>query len=669
VERFRNFVFDGWQRAMPRERDSGLVVVVAIDERSLATWGQWPWPRTRVAELVSRIADGKPLALGLDIYFPEPDRFSPEAIAAQVAEAAPELAGRLRALESNDKVLGRALTRAPSILAVPGVDREEERYAGAPGGPPFRFVGDAGEHIRHFRGHLRNVADVDAGAASHGLVSTAPEGGVMRRVPVVATVGGHAILGLGVELVRTAVGALAELRPGPGGLVEVRFGDYAVPAQPDGNAYLRFARHDYTRYVRASDILSGDFDTGLLEGKLVLLGFIGLGLRDQANTPLGESVYGIEVHAQVAETIIEEKFLRRPGYAPWAEAAVLALFGIGLIVVVPRWTAPYSTLLLVAGAVAMVAGAAGAFQYGGLLLDPFGPVLGTALVFGTMQAGSFADVQQQQRRLREQAARVAGELHAAQRIQMGLLPDPAKVAPGEARLDLAARIEPARSVGGDFYDCFMLDDHRLFFLVADVSGKGLPASLFMASVKNILKSAAHATQGRLGRVLVRAQQETRLENPESLFVTVFVGVLDLRTGYLECVNAGHEPPWHGRPGDRAARVQGPGGPPLGVLDEEFTYPVGRLSMRAGEWLLVLSDGVTEAMNPAGAFFGADRLQACLASLGEAPASGAIVAGVCAEVHRFAAGADPADDVTLLAIGWRGPARPGADPDASGNPPA
>jgi serine phosphatase RsbU (regulator of sigma subunit) len=254
---------------------------------------------------------------------------------------------------------------------------------------------------------------------------------------------------------------------------------------------------------------------------------------------------------------------------------------------------------------------------------------------------------------------VAGELHAAQRIQMGLLPDPAKVAPGEARLDLAARIEPARSVGGDFYDCFMLDDHRLFFLVADVSGKGLPASLFMASVKNALKSAAHATQGRLGRVLARVQPETRLENPEALFVTAFIGVLDLRTGYLEFVNAGHEPPWHCRPGARPGRLQGPGGPPLGVLDEDFAYPVGRHSLRPGEWLLVLSDGITEAMNPAGVFFGVDRVQACLASLGDAPGVAEIVAGLCAEVHRFAAGAEPADDVTLLAIGWRGPA-----PDAA-----
>jgi sigma-B regulation protein RsbU (phosphoserine phosphatase) len=92
-----------------------------------------------------------------------------------------------------------------------------------------------------------------------------------------------------------------------------------------------------------------------------------------------------------------------------------------------------------------------------------------------------------------------------------------------------------------------------------------------------------------------------------------------------------------------------------VLEEDFAYPVGRHSMRPGEWLLVLSDGVTEAMNPAGAFFGADRLQACLASLGDTPAAAGIVAGVCAEVHRFAAGAEPADDVTLLAIGWPGPA--------------
>jgi serine phosphatase RsbU (regulator of sigma subunit) len=111
-------------------------------------------------------------------------------------------------------------------------------------------------------------------------------------------------------------------------------------------------------------------------------------------------------------------------------------------------------------------------------------------VFGSVVVGTLSITERQRRQLRDQAARMAGEVDAARRIQMGLLPDPADTEAGDARIKLAALLEPARTVGGDFYDCFRIDADRVFLVVGDVSGKGLPAALFMASVKSLLKSAA-----------------------------------------------------------------------------------------------------------------------------------------------------------------------------------
>ncbi|MDH5265665.1 MAG: PP2C family protein-serine/threonine phosphatase, partial [Betaproteobacteria bacterium] len=275
------------------------------------------------------------------------------------------------------------------------------------------------------------------------------------------------------------------------------------------------------------------------------------------------------------------------------------------------------------------------------------------LVFSIMQAGSLAEAQRQRQQLREQAARMAGELDAAKRIQMGLLPDPREVFAEELRADVAALLEPARTVGGDFYDCFMLDERRLFFVVADVSGKGLPASLFMASVKSILKSAALTVEGSVGGILARAQDEIRRENPESLFVTALAGVLDLETGELEYANAGHEPAWSHRPQGSAERLDSSGGPPLCVLDI-YSYPSTRRSLVRGEWLLALSDGATEAMNTAKEFFGSERLRTSLGWLGDDADATGIVTRVRDDVRRFSGAAEPADDLTLLAIRWNGP---------------
>ena len=653
VERVHYGVFDGYQRFFPRERKADLVTVVAIDERAIAEYGQWPWPRTRVAELVSLIADAKPAALALDIFFAEPDRYSPAALE-KVINLPPDLAASLRKLDSSDAVLGRALKRVPTALAVVGLDQQDPRYAGSPGGPPFRFAGGVEEGIRQFRGHLHNTKEVDAGAASHGLVSIDFEGGVARRLPFVSRVGVHGVAGLGPELVRLAVGGPLTVGPGKLGLLELQLGDYRVPLQPDGRAFVHYGRSNPSRFVLASDILGGRVDLAPLEGKLVLVGFTGLGLQDLAVTSLGESVPGVENHAQAAEAILEERFLGRLPMAPRIEALAMLLFGLTLFFVVPRASAPRAAAVLAGGIVLLVGAGVVAFRQWGLLFDPLAPALGGTLVFLGMQAGSLAEAQRQRQQLREQAARMAGELDAAKRIQMGLLPDPREVFAAEPRVDVAAVLEPARTVGGDFYDCFMLDDRRLFFVVADVSGKGLPASLFMASVKSILKSTALTVEGTVGGVLARAQDEVQRENAESLFVTALAGVLDLETGDLELSNAGHEPAWVHRPREGVERLEAAGGPPLCVM-ETFAYPATRRTLVPGEWILAISDGATEAQNRDRAFFGAERLRTTLGWVSEGTDAHEIVKRVRDDVQRFADGAEPADDLTLLAIRWKGPA--------------
>src|SRR5258708_35584182 len=151
----------------------------------------------------------------------------------------------------------------------------------------------------------------------------------------------------------------------------------------------------------------------------------------------------------------------------------------------------------------------------GLLLSVRAPALAALAVFAALLGATFAEADRQRRLLREAQGRVAGELEAARRIQMGLLPAPRSLFAGEARFALDALLEPARTVGGDFYDCFMVDQHRLFFAVGDVSGKGLPASLFMALSKSLLKSIAlRAERLDPGPILVRASAEISRDNPE-----------------------------------------------------------------------------------------------------------------------------------------------------------
>jgi len=325
--------------------------------------------------------------------------------------------------------------------------------------------------------------------------------------------------------------------------------------------------------------------------------------------------------------------------------------GLLLVAAVPKLRAASSVALVACLLAGLVASGAIAFRSQGLLVDVATPAIAWAVVFALVLAGTLGEADRQRRQLRLQAARVAGELDAARRIQMGLLPLPRVVFAHEPRVDLDALLEPARSVGGDLYDCFMVDDRRLFLVVGDVSGKGLPAALFMASVKSLAKNAALRGEEAVGDWLARANGEILRENPESLFVTAFAALLDLADGTLEFSNAGHEPPWVRRPGGAPRRLEHEGGPPLGVL-EDFAYPTARHQFAAGEWLCVVTDGVTEAMNARRELYGSARLKSVLEAVPEGAEAGDVIAAVKRDVAAFVGVAEVADDLTLMVLRWK-----------------
>ena len=212
-------------------------------------------------------------------------------------------------------------------------------------------------------------------------------------------------------------------------------------------------------------------------------------------------------------------------------------------------------------------------------------------------------------------------------------------------------MQPARKVGGDLYDFFKADDDHVFFIIGDVSGKGLNASIFMAVVKALAKSAALRGTENVEDVLKTANAEVSRENPEAMFVTAFAGLLNLKTGRLVYCNAGHEPPLLLREGDDPVRLVSSGGPPLCVL-EDYQYGSAEHWLAPGHTLCLVTDGVTEAMNAAGELYGAGRLSALLGGLPAVDPT-MVVNAIETDVAEFSRGAEPADDLTVLALQWRG----------------
>ena len=662
--------FDTYQVISPRRIVQTPAIVVEIDDKSIKALGQWPWPRSQLADLVDAIARQRPAAIGVDILMPEVDPLSPERLMERARKLSPGFASELATQPSNDSALARALASAPAVIAIAGTKESTRRPLRT---APFSVADMAGKpaaatdqvaELFKYADVLTSRDEIDGAARGHGLISVEPAGGVIRSVPLVGNIHGTLVPALAIEMLRVAKN-VSRLRLLASGTTAqgIEIGDYRVPVAADGTVRIYYSPSSMSRIVSAIDVMEGRVDPDRLQGKLVLIGVSVLGLQELQNTPLGERMPGVEIHAQLLENLFEGTLLNRPSWGRAFESTAFLLLGALLIFATPRWKPRYSALLAIGclGLLALVGFVL--FRTEHLLLDAAVPGLALTTLFAVLLLLTLAESNQQRKSLenvvheqREKSARMAGELEAAQRIQIASLPDTSTLH-GDPRIDLAAVMVPAREVGGDLYDFFRLDARRLFILVGDVAGKGLSASIFMAVSKALYKSAMlRDLSADIGEIMSAANSEISRDNPEMLFVTVFAGILDLESGDLDYCNAGHENPFLVERGHTMIRrLEDGGGPPLCTVDA-FAYRGASERLQPGDLLCVVTDGVTEAQNVAGAMYGDAGLREALqrAAVGK-PSAERILAGVRAELTTFAAGAEAADDYTLFMLRWNGSA--------------
>jgi len=256
-----------------------------------------------------------------------------------------------------------------------------------------------------------------------------------------------------------------------------------------------------------------------------------------------------------------------------------------------------------------------------------------------------------ERQLAHANQRMMEELNFARDIQMGMLPLLFPAFPDRSELHLDALLEPAREVGGDFYDFYFLDENRLCLVVADVSGKGAPAALYMAVSKTLIKSrAAHDFDP--SSILTRVNSELAENNTTSTFVTVFLAILDVSNGELVYCNAGHNPPYIKRNSGKLEQLDELHGPILGVLPD-LTYSSDNTALAPGDMLVMYTDGITESMNARDEEYTDQRL-ADLLSESNAQMPNELTLEILEDVRSHQGDAEQSDDITLLAAQYHGP---------------
>jgi phosphoserine phosphatase RsbU/P len=277
------------------------------------------------------------------------------------------------------------------------------------------------------------------------------------------------------------------------------------------------------------------------------------------------------------------------------------------------------------------------------LPKPFNPVVLRARVTATLEKKRLED------RERLRTREMEKELEIGRRIQTDFLPESLPQPPG---WQIASAFHPARQVSGDFYDAFALGDGRVALVLADVCDKGVGAALFMALVRSLLRSQAELLAGgapalSAARSIVALTNDyiARTHGRSNMFATVFLGLLDPATGELAWVNGGHEPPVLRRASGALERLP-PTGPAVGALPD-MAFEARSARLEPGDLLLAFTDGVTEARSPSGPLYGEERLLRLLAPPPETAAE--LLSTIVAAVREHEAGAEPGDDLTMLAV--------------------
>ncbi len=405
VAALRFATFDFYQQIKPRELTPLPVTILDIDDKSLETVGQWPWPRNKVAEMVTAATAAGAVAIAFDVVFSEPDRLSPTQFVRDNPNLPDSLSGELENLPDNDALLAQAFASSRIVVGQTSVrdvrgNREEKRemveVSHALIGP------DPMPYIQKFPDIIQNLPVLEESATGRGVFSVRPEfDGVYRRIPVVMAVQGEYRLGLSPELLRVATGGGPfAIRTNEAGIEGVVVARQLIRTAGNGTVWPYLTPSSGSRYVSASELMDGSMPQGRMAGHLVLVGTSAIGLEDFRATPLGVNMAGVEIHAQLLENVLTDSLLYRPNYAIAIELVATFVLGLLVIILAPAMSARW----LVSGSVVLLVGFAGfsyyQFSASRQLVDPSFPILATTLGIMLMSTVNYLREERQRREIR-----------------------------------------------------------------------------------------------------------------------------------------------------------------------------------------------------------------------------------------------------------------------------
>ncbi len=633
--------FDLYQKIFAEKKDTE-VVIIDIDESSLGKFGQFPWSRSVFAKILDQLNTSNPKAIGFDIFFTEKDKQSPEEIIKSY-DLIPADISALQKLKGHDDLFAEKLKESKSITAVLGsnvpshtnYDRKAKARFLSKGGDPKKFTYSYPYSI----GSLEKLEKNVKGLGSISFLDQTD--GIIRSLPLLVRFDEKIYPTMGLEMVR--VGSKQKniyVELNEVGIKRISARPYKIDSDPNGIIWIKYKRSDKKQYISAGDVYDGKFQSDFFKDKYVLIGASAQGLFDLVKTPLGVTIPGVEVHANVIENILDQSYLIRNPNTYIFELLFSIIVAL-LTFILSQKIKPKLSLSIFFGNILLII-IIGFFIYKfrSQLVDISYPIFIVAITFLTGLYFRFIKENQIALENLQKEAKLLKERELAAGVQKSLFPDISKF-----ENFIYARNIPARDVSGDYFDVIKVNEEEYFFTLADVSGKGVKAGMYMAKASSIFRTLSNLSFP-LEKVVYGVNNEIVEAKFKGMFVTAVFGKFNIKTGDLTFVNAGHESIMVFNRNKEFDFIKSDL-PPIGIVKYFTESMVKSKTINLNDKTIVIyTDGVTEGYLKNGQELGADGVKQIIMKLDTITPKN-IVDSIAEQLNW---GADKLrDDITCLAL--------------------
>ena len=633
--------FDLYQKVFAEKKDS-KVVIIDIDEKSLGKFGQFPWNRNVFAKILDQLNTSNPKAIGFDIFFTEKDKQSPEEIIKSY-NLIPSDVADLQKLKGPDDVFSEKLKESKTIIAVLGsnvpshsnYDRKAKARFLSKGGDPKQFTYSYPFSI----GSLEKLEQNVKGLGSISFLDQLD--GIIRSLPLIVQFNKKVYPTMGLEMVRVGENQkniYVELNEV--GIQRISARPYKVDSDPNGIIWIKYKRSDKNQYISAGDVYDGKFQSDFFKDKYVLIGASAQGLFDLVKTPLGLTIPGVEVHANVIENILDQTYLIRNPNTYIFELLFSIIVALITFVLSQKIKPKFSLSIFFGNILAIIVIGFYIYKFRSELIDMSYPIFIVTLTFLTGLYFRFIEENKIALANLQKEAKLLKERELAAGVQKSLFPDISKF-----ENFIFAKNVPARDVSGDYFDVVRSTPEEYFFTLADVSGKGVKAGMYMAKASSIFRTLTNL-KFSLEKVVFGVNNELVEAKFKGMFVTAVFGKLNIKTGELVFINAGHESILTFDQNKNYEYIKSDM-PPIGIVKYFTESMVKSNTINLKEkTFVVYTDGVTEGYLKNGEELGAEGVQKIIDGMSEVTPKN-IVESIEKELNW---GAEKLrDDITCMAI--------------------